>query len=98
MGRYPRLILEAGFQPGSINNLSSGPTGIPPIGKPDPEARLNDRAAQQLALEPDTAGPPDVSAGPVWRAVKVVGDVLWWSFLMVIFASITVGVATELFL
>jgi hypothetical protein len=40
---------------------------------------------------------PNSSINLVRRAVRVVGDILWWSFLFVIFASITVGVATELF-
>ncbi len=40
---------------------------------------------------------PNSSINLVRRAAGVVGDILWWSFLFVIFASITVGVATELF-
>jgi hypothetical protein len=56
---------------------------------------LNDRATNQLVLEPDLQGRVK-SVGPITRAAKFVGDVLWWSFLTAIFASITIGVATEL--
>jgi hypothetical protein len=57
---------------------------------------LNDRATNQLVLEPDLQGRTVKSVGPITRAAKFVGDVLWWSFLTAIFASITIGVATEL--
>ena len=59
---------------------------------------MHDRATNQLVLEPDLEDRTAESVGPIGRAVKFVGDVLWWSFLTVIFASITIGVATELLL
>jgi hypothetical protein len=59
---------------------------------------LDDHATRHLALEPGTRGGPEVSSGVLRRTAKFVGDVLWWSFLTVIFASITIGIATEVFL
>ena len=59
---------------------------------------MDNRATSQLALKPHTHGGSHTSAGFLRRTAKVVGDVLWWSFLTVIFASITIGVATEVFL
>ena len=59
---------------------------------------MNDRATRQLAFEPDLNAVPDVSGKLLRRTAKVVGDVLWWAFLTVIFGSITIGVATELLL
>ena len=72
--------------------------GNPRMGTPDPEARLNDHATRQLALEPEVGIGADASLKPLRRAAKIVGDVLWWSFLTVVFGSITIGVATELLL
>ena len=59
---------------------------------------MDDRATRQLALETGSRERQDISARSLRRAAKFVGDVLWWSFLTVIFASITIGVATEVFL
>ncbi len=59
---------------------------------------MKDGATNQLVLEPDLEGRKVKSVGSIGRAAKFVGDVLWWSFLTVIFASITIGVATELLL
>lgn len=58
---------------------------------------MNDRAPNQLAMEPDLEQQGEAVI-LLRRAAKVAGDVLWWSFLSVIFASITIGVATELLL
>lgn len=55
-------------------------------------------ATTQLAAEPDTSGTSDISTPAYRRAVKLVGDLLWWSFLTLIFGSIAIGVATELLL
>ena len=59
---------------------------------------MNHGVTTQLATEPDTSAMPDASIKLHRRAAKVVGDVLWWSFLALIFGSITIGVATELLL
>ena len=59
---------------------------------------MNDSSTRRLASEPDAGGGTDVSGKLYRRAAKVVGDVLWWSFLTLIFGSITIGVATELLL
>jgi len=55
-------------------------------------------ATTQLATEPDTSGTSDISTPAYRRAAKLAGDLLWWSFLTVVFGSIAIGVATELLL
>lgn len=57
---------------------------------------MSERASKLLAPKPAAGEDAEVSPGRIRRAAKVVGDVLWYSFLTVIFGSITIGVATEL--
>lgn len=48
------------------------------------------------ATEPDGRALPDVPIHFLRRTAKIVGDVLWFAFLSVIFSSVSVGVAARL--
>ena len=53
--------------------------------------------AAHIAPEPAVRSMPDVSIDFLQRTAKFVGDALWFSFLSLIFTSISVGLTARWF-